>query len=68
MVFAAEQSNVCAVSVRYLALPNEDRKWFPDELGGRPDLCTCGTTSGSTRSCPSSRTWSATIEAEPERP
>jgi hypothetical protein len=33
--------------LRYTALPNEDREWFPVELGGRPDLCTCAANPGS---------------------
>jgi hypothetical protein len=32
---------------RYLALPEEDQDWFPSELGGVPDLCTCGANPGS---------------------
>ena len=32
--------------LRYAALPDEDREWFPVELGGRPDLCTCGANTG----------------------
>ena len=42
----ADHTDDCLM-VRYLALPDDDREWYPDVLGGRSDLCTCGANPGS---------------------
>jgi hypothetical protein len=46
MTASSEHADDCLMR-RYLALPDEAREWFPVELGGRPDLCTCGVNPGS---------------------
>jgi hypothetical protein len=46
MTASNEHADDCLMR-RYLALPDEAREWFPVELGGRPDLCTCGGNPGS---------------------